>query len=46
MDYELGIDQAGRGPVFGTMVYSALWWPVEFKEKLASLGFDDSKQLS
>ena len=28
------------------MVYSALWWPVELKEDLAKLGFDDSKILN
>jgi ribonuclease HII len=28
------------------MIYSALWWPVELKEELASLGFNDSKALN
>ena len=32
VEYELGIDEAGRGPVFGSMIYSALWWPIELKE--------------
>ena len=27
------------------MVYSALWWPREFKDKFAELGFEDSKKL-
>lgn len=45
IEYELGIDQAGRGPVMGPMLYSALWWPRQFKEKFAELGFEDSKKL-
>jgi len=32
--------------VFGSMIYSALWWPIELKEELASLGFNDSKALT
>lgn len=46
VEYELGIDEAGRGPVFGSMIYSALWWPIELKEELSGLGFDDSKALT
>ena len=46
VEYELGIDEAGRGPVFGSMIYSALWWPVELKEELSTLGFNDSKALT
>ena len=46
MECELGIDEAGRGPVFGSMIYSALWWPLELKEDLSMLGFNDSKVLN
>lgn len=44
--FELGVDEAGRGPVFGSMIYAALWWPVSYKEELGALGFNDSKKLS
>ena len=46
LEYELGIDEAGRGPVLGSMVYSALWWPKKYKESLSKLGFADSKELN
>jgi ribonuclease H2 subunit A len=46
VEYELGIDEAGRGPVFGSMIYAALWWPLELKEELSTLGFNDSKVLT
>jgi ribonuclease HIII len=43
--YEIGIDEAGRGPVMGPMVYAGLIWPVKLKKKLAAIGFTDSKKL-
>lgn len=43
--YEIGIDEAGRGPVMGPMVYAGLIWPVRLKKQLAEIGFTDSKKL-
>ena len=41
----IGIDEAGRGPVLGSLVYCAAFWPVSEHEAISKLGFDDSKQL-
>ncbi|XP_074310795.1 ribonuclease H2 subunit A [Silene latifolia] len=41
----MGIDEAGRGPVLGPMVYGCLYCAVSFQKTLASLEFADSKTL-
>ncbi|KAI9298848.1 ribonuclease-like protein H2 large subunit [Neoconidiobolus thromboides FSU 785] len=42
----LGVDEAGRGPVLGPMVYSACYHIPGMEDDFKDLGFDDSKVLN
>ncbi|KAL4506653.1 hypothetical protein ABPG72_000224 [Tetrahymena utriculariae] len=46
LDWVMGIDEAGRGPVLGPMVYGCCVWPISYEPELKLEGFNDSKQLS
>lgn len=44
----LGVDEAGRGPVIGPMIYGVYYLPIEMQQKLLAdtYHFDDSKVLT
>lgn len=42
-EWEAGVDEAGRGPVIGPMVYGICAWPVKLRDEIAKIGIDDSK---
>lgn len=37
--YLLGVDEAGRGPVLGPLVYGIAYCPIEYKPRLEEMGF-------
>ncbi|KAF9484369.1 ribonuclease HII [Pholiota conissans] len=44
--YILGVDEAGRGPVLGPLVYGIAYCPAAYQGTLQELGFADSKTLT
>ncbi|KAM9953535.1 hypothetical protein ACTFIW_006894 [Dictyostelium discoideum] len=44
--FVMGIDEAGRGPVMGPMVYGCCYAPISRSTTLKSMKFNDSKKLT
>ncbi|KAF8476228.1 ribonuclease H-like domain-containing protein [Kalaharituber pfeilii] len=42
----LGVDEAGRGPVLGPMVYAAAYCLESYEDRIKKLGFADSKKMT
>lgn len=45
MEFQLGIDEAGRDAVIGPMVFSAVWIPVRYLNILNEFFWGDAKKL-
>jgi len=43
--YILGVDEAGRGPVLGPLVYGIAYCPASWQEDLQQLGFAGEKPV-
>ena len=46
MRWEIGIDEAGRGPVIGPLVITGIKIPIDQKSYLEEIGVKDSKKLT